>query len=58
MGGGIEQTVPVELAVDLDQPVADLAQQADAGGLIVNEGATAAVGADDAAQHKPVAARL
>ena len=34
------------------------AQQADAGGLIVDEGAAAAVGADDAAQHQPVAAGI
>ena len=52
MGGGIEQAVLLELADDLHQPVADLAQQADAHGLVVDEGAAAAVGAELAAQQQ------
>ena len=43
MGGGIEQTMTGELAVDLDQAVAQAAQQADADRLIVDEGARTAV---------------
>ena len=52
MGRGIQQAMLLELADDLHQPVADLAQQADAHGLVVDEGAAAAVGADLAAKQK------
>jgi len=40
----------LELALDLDQGLADAAQQGDADGLVVDEGAAAAVGAELAAQ--------
>ena len=55
MIGGIEQAALRELRLDLDQPFACLAQQADAGRLVVDEGAAPAVGVDDAAQHQRVA---
>ena len=43
-----------ELALDLDRHLAELAQQADARRLVVDEGAAAAIGADDAAQHDDI----
>jgi hypothetical protein len=57
MGAGVEQPLGVELAMHLDQPGADLAQQADRHRLVVDEGAAAAVGADAAAQHQRVVDR-
>ncbi len=50
VGGGIDQRALVMLAVDLDQRRADRLQGLHADGLIVDEGAGAAVGELDAAQ--------
>ncbi len=52
MGARIEQPVLLELALDLDQKVADLAHQPDARRRVGDEGAAAPVGAEDAAQHE------
>src|SRR5205807_161862 len=49
--GGIEQPALLELALDLDQALAELAQQPDARRLVVDKGAAAPVGADQPAQH-------
>ena len=54
MGCRIEQTRLRELAFDLDGRLAELAQEADAGRLIVDEGAAATVRADDAAKYDRV----
>src|SRR5437016_5560728 len=51
MIGGVEQTALLELALNLDKAVAELAQQPDARRLVIHKGAAAAVGADEAAQH-------
>ena len=48
----IEQAALVELAVDLDQQIAKLAQQGDANRHIVGERAAAAVGGHDPAQEQ------
>ena len=53
----VEQAALLALALDLDQAVAELAQQADARRLIVDKGAAAAVGAQQAAQHDRPPAR-
>ena len=50
----VEQPLLLVLAVHLDQQAADLAQQAGADRLVVDEAARAAVGADHAAQHQVV----
>ena len=50
----IEQAGLRELAFDFDRHLAKLAQQADARGLVVDESAAAAVGADHAAQHDDI----
>src|SRR3546814_16948430 len=44
----VEQAAIVMLAVDFDQRAAEVAQQGGRTGLIVDEGAAAAVGLDDA----------
>ena len=44
--GRVEQAVLLALALDLDEAVAELAQQADAGRLVVDKGAAAAVGGE------------
>jgi hypothetical protein len=54
---GIDQAARFELALDFDQRFADLTQQADAGRLIVDEGAAASVCAQRPAQHH-LAARI
>ena len=51
----IDQPAIVMLAVDLDQPPAQFAQKSGRGGLVVDEGAAAAVGLDDAADHQRLA---
>ena len=50
MGGSVDQSALVVLAVDLDKRAADVAHQRDAGGLVVDEDAGAAVGGLHAAQ--------
>ena len=50
MGGRVDQRAFVVLAVDLDQRAADVAHQRDAGRLVVDEDAGAAVGGLHAAQ--------
>ncbi len=50
----LEQRLLLVLAVDLDQQLAEPAQQAAADRLVVDEGARAAVGRDQAAQHQLV----
>ena len=57
VGGGIEQAAGLVLAMDLDQLVAELGQQADADRLVVDEGARAPVGAERAAQDQRRLAR-
>ena len=47
----VEQAALLALALDLDEAVAELAQQPDAGRLVVDEGAAAAVGRHQPAQH-------
>src|SRR4051812_28632044 len=49
--GGVEQPTLLELALDLDEAVAELAQQPDARRLVVDKGAAAPVGADEPAQY-------
>ena len=53
--GRVEQAALLELALDLDEAVAELAQQPDARRLVVDKGAAAAVGADQPAQHDRLA---
>ncbi len=55
MAARTEQAAIVMLAVHLDQHRAELAQQAERDRLIVDEGAAAAIGADDAADDKRLA---
>ena len=55
MSRRVEQAALLELALDLDQAVAELAQQADARRLVVDKGAAAAVGAEQPAQHDRLA---
>ncbi len=57
VGAGVEQADRVVLAVHLEQQAAQLLQHAHAHGLVVDEGARAAVGGHLAAQHQ-VLARL
>ena len=45
----VEQAALLALALDFDQAVAELAQQGDAGRLVVDKGAAAPVGAERAA---------
>ncbi len=52
MGRGIEQAALGELSFDLHQQLAELAQQAHARRLVVDEGAAAAVRGEHAAQHQ------
>ena len=47
----VEQAALLALALDLDEIVAKLAKQPDAGRLVIDKGAAAAIGRDDAAQH-------
>ena len=53
----VEQPLLLVLAVHLDQQAADLAHQAGADRLVVDEAARATVGADHAAQHQVVLRR-
>src|SRR5205807_4277184 len=53
--GGIEQPALLELALDLDEAVAELAQQPDARRLVVDKGAAAPIGPDEAAQYDRLA---
>ena len=53
--GGIEQPALLELALDLDEAVAELAQQPDARRLVVDKGAAASVGPDQPAQYDRLA---
>ena len=55
MAARVEQAAIVMLAVDLDQHGAELAQQAGRDRLVVDEGAAAAVGLDDAADDQRLA---
>ena len=48
--GAVEQALLLELAFDLHQRLADAAEEGDADGLVVDEGAAAAVGAELAAE--------
>ena len=52
VGGGVQQSTVVVLAMDFDQRLAQLPQQPDADRLIVGERPAAAVGGDDAAQDQ------
>ncbi len=52
MGAYVEQPVLLELALDLDQKIADLPHQSDARRGVGDEGAAAPIGAEDAAQHE------
>ncbi|KAK0348634.1 hypothetical protein LTR94_036419, partial [Friedmanniomyces endolithicus] len=52
MATGVEQAAIVMLAVDLDQRTAQIAQQRGGTGLVVDEGAAAAVGLDRAADQQ------
>ena len=47
----VEQAALLALALDLDEAVAELAQQPDARRLVIDKGAAAPVGADHAAHH-------
>jgi len=51
MVGGIEQPALLELALDLDEAVAELAQQPDARRLVIDKGAAAAVRTEQPAQY-------
>ena len=51
MIGRVQEAALLELTLDLDQAVAELAQEADAGRLVIDKGAAAAVGAQQPAQH-------
>src|SRR5205807_3695744 len=53
--GGIEQPALLELALDLDQAVAELAQQPDTRRLVVDKGAAATVGCEQPAQDDRLA---
>jgi hypothetical protein len=52
MGRGVNQPARFELALDFDQRLANLAQQADTGRLVVDKGAATSVGAQYAPQHQ------
>ena len=52
MGPGIQEAALLEVAMDLDQALAQAAQQADRDRLVVHEGPAAAVGAEVAAQDQ------
>jgi len=56
VGAHVEQTVLIHLALDLDQRIAQPAQQRDRSRLIVDEGAAAAVDGDRAPQGQQVLA--
>ena len=47
----VQQPALLALALDLDEAVAEFAQQPDAGRLVVDKGAAAAVGGNQPAQH-------
>ena len=47
----VQETALLALALDLDERVAEFAQQPDAGRLVVDKGAAAAVGRNQPAQH-------
>ncbi len=47
----VQQAALLALALDLDERVAEFAQQPDAGRLVVDKGAAAAVGGNQPAQH-------
>ena len=51
VGRRVEEAALLALALDLGKIVAELAQQPDACRLVIDKGAAAAVGGDDAAQH-------
>src|SRR5437879_12243047 len=51
VGRRVEEAALLARALDLDKIVAELAQQPDARRLVIDKGAAAAVGGDDAAQH-------
>ena len=55
MVGGVEQPALLELALDLDEAVAELAQQPDARRFVVDKGAAAAVRTEQPAQHDGLA---
>ena len=55
MIGRIEEPALLELTLDLDEAVAELAQQAHARRLVIDKGAAAAVGREQAAQHNRLA---
>ena len=50
--GGVEQAMLVELALHLDQTITDSGQETDAGRLIIDESAAAAIGAQGPAQDE------
>lgn len=56
VGGGIEQAVLIMLAVNLDQCLAQTAQEADADRLVIDEGAAAAVTPDYPADNQHLVA--
>ncbi len=55
MVGRVEQPALLELALDLDEAVAEFAQQPDARRLVVDKGAAAAVRTEQPAQHDGLA---
>ena len=57
MGLPVQQADGLVLAVHLDQGLADLAQGRDPGGLVIDEGAAAAVRRQDTAQDQLFAGR-
>ena len=54
VAGPVQQAALLELSLDLDQRIAELAQQTDRDRLVVDEGPATAVGAEQAAQHQQV----
>ena len=57
MGAGVQQAHGLVLAVHLQQEGAQFPQQGDAHGLIIDEGAGAAVGAEGPAQDEILISR-
>jgi hypothetical protein len=54
VAGRIEEAALLELALNLDQGIAEPAQQADRNRLVVDIGSAAPVGAEQAAQHQQI----
>ena len=56
--GGVQQAALLELSLDLDQAVAQLAHQANARRLVIDKGAAAPIGAQQPAQHDGLAVAI